>query len=104
VSAVEVLSRLLAEEIPQFALAQELQLVAPVAIGKALGCTRRCVERYIFLGELPAVRVAGKTYVSRQSVLTWFERKQQQKAESRSCRISRRAVRETAPLRKGLSR
>lgn len=77
------LEDLLRNEVEASPLGQRLGLILPEKIARTVGCCRRTLDREIERGRISATRIAGRTYVSLDAVLAWWEQSQ-----TRPCRTT----------------
>ena len=70
------LADLLRDAVAPFPLAQRLSLILPEKLAHTVGCHRRTLDREIERGRISVIRVAGKTYISRDAALAWWKRSQ----------------------------
>lgn len=70
------LADLLRDAVEPFPLGQRLGLILPEKIAQTVGCCRRTLDREIERGRISVIRIAGRTYISKDAVVAWWERSQ----------------------------
>jgi IS30 family transposase len=89
------LEDLLRREVEDSPLGQRLGLILPEKIARTIGCCRRTLDREIERGRLRVFRIATRTYVPLDAVLTWWRESQKR----RPCRKTLHSQSEVSPQR-----